>query len=88
MDTKTYDVKREHIGADGRLYSPHGDFCTREAVPHEVAHLVENGVLVEKAEAVDAAKPEPESKAGKAKVAPPENKAEDFKNDGMTGRNE
>lgn len=42
---KTYTVMREHIG--DRAYVV-GD--KREANPHEVAHLVANGVLIEKAE--------------------------------------
>jgi hypothetical protein len=40
MQTKTYKVLREHIGDEGKLYSPNGEFSTREANPNEVAHLI------------------------------------------------
>ena len=40
MELKLYRVVREHMGPEGQLYSPHGDLKTREAFPHEVAHLV------------------------------------------------
>ena len=56
-----YDVRREHLG--DKLYSV-GD--EREANPNDVAHLVKNGVLVEKK-----AKEAPKNKA---RIAP-KNKA-------------
>lgn len=62
-ETKQYRVLRDHIGGDGTLYSPAGANSTREALPHEVAHLVPQ-TLVEIDAAAEAAKA-PENKADK-----------------------
>jgi hypothetical protein len=68
MQTKTYRVLREHIGDDGKLYSPKGEFNTREAVPNEVAHLIP--LTLEEIAEEPAAAPE-----AKPKNAAPQNKA-------------
>jgi hypothetical protein len=65
MELKLYRVVREHMGPEGQLYSPHGDLKTREAFPHEVAHLVPQTLELAQEE------PAPENKAEHA----PENAA-------------
>ena len=88
MQTKTYDVLRDHIGGDGKLYSPRGANNTREANPNEVAHLVPQTLREKPADEAKkdapekpAAKPKAEAKpkaapAVKAETGAPENKAE------------
>jgi hypothetical protein len=70
MQTKTYKVLREHIGDEGKLYSPQGEFNTREALPNDVAHLIP--LTLEEIAEEPAAAPEEKPKASKPA---PENKA-------------
>jgi hypothetical protein len=77
MEMKTYRVLRDHIGDEGKLYSPHGESSTREANPNDVAHLVGKTLeLIEDAPAPADAPAATKAPAKKSETAAPENKAD------------